>query len=251
MIEIKHRWGVAVLLRVDNDALSGANLSEANLSEANLGGANLSEADLFQANLCGANLFGANLFRANLSRANLRGVDLFRANLSEANLSEADLTGAYLTDANLSEANLRGANLTGAYLARAYLTDANLSGTILDPGAGMEYPTRTNARRAGFEIEGQDGEYLVGWRTRHSTNYGSTDYAPGTIHRAPWFSVDQSTACHPGLYLWPTREQAEEWELVPGGGDGVVRVACLRRETMEAGGKWRTKRLLVLPEGDA
>jgi hypothetical protein len=151
MIEIKNRWTGALLLCLQADNLSGAdlsdanlsdanlsdaNLSGANLSDANLSGANLSDANLSGANLSGADLSGANLSGANLSGADLSGADLSGANLSGANLSGADLSGADLSGANLSGADLRGANLSGADLSGANLSGADLSGadlkTVLD-----------------------------------------------------------------------------------------------------------------------
>ena len=61
MVEIKHRDG-RVLVTVDADTLSGADLR----------GANLRAANLFGADLRGANLFGADLRRADLRWADLR-----------------------------------------------------------------------------------------------------------------------------------------------------------------------------------
>jgi len=47
--------------------------------------------------------------------------------------------------------------------------------------------------------------------------------------------------CHPGLYLWPTREQAVEWER----GAAVVEVWVWEHEIHEAGGKARAKWLIA------
>jgi hypothetical protein len=94
MIDILHRWTVAVLFHSETaDTIAAAVL----------------EARECGANLCGANLCGANLCGANLCGANLRG-----ANLRGANLCGANLCGANLCGANLRGANLRGANLCGA-----------------------------------------------------------------------------------------------------------------------------------------
>ena len=87
------------IYKIDGDLILEVNseiLSEANLSEANLRGANLRGADL-------------------------RGADLSEADLSWADLSWANLRGAGLRSANLSGAGLRSANLRGADLRWAKL----------------------------------------------------------------------------------------------------------------------------------
>jgi uncharacterized protein YjbI with pentapeptide repeats len=73
-IEIRHKITGKVLMKVEAETLSEANLSGANLS--------------------GANLSWANLSWANLRGANLRWADLSEADLRWADLSEADLRGA-------------------------------------------------------------------------------------------------------------------------------------------------------------
>jgi uncharacterized protein YjbI with pentapeptide repeats len=87
MIQIKNYSG-NVLKEIDDNSLSGADLS-------------------------GADLSGAYLSRADLSRAYLSGADLSRADLSGADLSGAYLSGADLSGAYLSGADLSGANLSG------------------------------------------------------------------------------------------------------------------------------------------
>ena len=67
MIEIKHQWTGAPILRVEADSLIGANLTRANLTDANLIDANLTRANLIGASLCGASLCGADLTRARYS----------------------------------------------------------------------------------------------------------------------------------------------------------------------------------------
>jgi len=78
-VEIKSRWGEAVLFSCDVPIgiASGAALrhalEKATTAGANLAGANLAGAYLAGANLDGANLAGANLAGANLARAKLIG----------------------------------------------------------------------------------------------------------------------------------------------------------------------------------
>lgn len=62
---------IAVVARLDGEAVARRDLQGANLRGADLGGANLRRADLE-----GANLQGANLQGADLRSANLRGADL-------------------------------------------------------------------------------------------------------------------------------------------------------------------------------
>ena len=111
MIQIRNRFTNEVMISVDTDNLSDADLSGANLSDADLSGANLSDADL-----SGANLSYADLKGADLSYADLKGADLKRADLSGADLIRADLSGANLSYADLRNAGLSGANLSGANL---------------------------------------------------------------------------------------------------------------------------------------
>ena len=139
-VEIKSRWGEAVLFSCDvpigiasgaalrhaleKATTAGAYLAGANLAGANLAGANLDGANLAGANLAGAYLDGADLAGANLAGANLAGANLAGADLAGANLAGANLAGAYLAGADLAGADLAGANLDGAYLAGANLDGA-------------------------------------------------------------------------------------------------------------------------------
>ena len=225
---------------------SRANLSRANLSWADLRGANLREANLSGANLSGANLSGADLSRADLSGADLSGANLSEANLSGANLSGANLRGAGLSGADLSGAGLSGAGLSGADLSRAYLrwadlgradlSEASLSGTCLDPanapsGADGSFRKTSHGR-------------VLGYRTQRSTHAGSAEYMPGESYTAPVFSTCD-TDCHPGLYLWPTLEQAQEWAECYSA-DGIIKVSAKAVDVHSAGDKWRCKAFRVL-----
>jgi hypothetical protein len=175
--------------------------------------------------------------RADLSGADLRGADLSGAELSRANLRGADLNGANLISANLVGANLSGANLSGANLHGANLIGANLHGTCLAEDAALPEFADAEVEKAGLTV---DGEWLVGYRSAKSIHCGSAEYAPGTVHVAPWFSVDASTECHPGLYF-----ASKMWMLSGYPGEQLVECRALRAETVHAGDKWRAKRLWI------
>lgn len=158
---------------------------------------------------------------AEFNRQRPRGyIDLTGADLIMANLCRANLIDANLCRANLTDANLRGANLY-----RADLIMANLTKTVLDPA------NKPNADVSEFEC---DGEYIIGYRTKHS-NCGS-DYEAGQCYHAPYFSTCE-TECHPGLYLAPSMEWLEK-RCCRG---PYVKVWAKPGLTHRAGNKWRTK----------
>jgi len=95
---------------------------------------------------------------------------------------------------------------------------------------------------AGFVIE---GDFVIGWRTAQSQHCGEQKYEAGRCYAALVFSVDQFAPCHPGLYLAP-----KKWLLREYPDRALVRVAAVWTEIVHAGDKWRTRRLLVLPEED-
>lgn len=182
----------------------------------------------------GANLHGANLVGANLTRANLTGANLRWANLTDSDLDSATLMNADLTDANLTNAFLSRSDLDGSNLTRA-----NLSGTCLDPTAPCPPISDEEILSAGLRI---DGEWIVGYRTVYSIHYGENKYVPGMTYRAPVFSVCKHTACHPGIYFASTEWLGANYPCEP-----CVRCMALRRDTVHAGGKWRTRTLEVIP----
>ena len=179
-----------------------------------------------------ADLRSADLRSADLRSANLSGADLSRANLSGADLSRANLSGAYLSGAYLSGANLRSADLS-----RANLSGADLSSTCLDPARPLPPLTDEEIAAAGLEL---DGAWVLGWRTARSMHVGSTVYAPGSSHVAPWFSVDVEMPCHPGIYLASEAWLEREYQSAP-----RVRCRARRAELVHAGDKWRAKRLWI------
>ena len=209
-------------------------LSKADLRGADLGGVNLRGADLYGADLCGADLCGADLRGANLYGANLYG-----ANLCGANLCGADLGGANLYRVNLRGANLRGANLREADLRGADLRGADLAETVLDPSADVPKPRTLR----GFDVVGTKRPRVYGWRTQSSVHVGSTFYEPQTWYEASVFSVDETSSCHPGIYLAPLAWLQEQY-----GGHTFVRCWGYLDEMVQAEDKYRAKRIFVLDE---
>ena len=136
----------------------------------------------------------------------------------------------------LVEAN--GANLQGVSLQGANLRGANLSGTCLDPNAKIPQASDQAFLDAGFELS---GDYILGWRTQVSQHCGSTQYAPGQMYQAPWFSTDASTDCHPGLYLASKTWMEKNYPQA-----ALVRCKALKSEVLGAGNKFRAKRLWVM-----
>jgi len=201
---------------------------------------NLSFANLRYVSLSFANLRGADLRRANLGYVDLRGANLGYADLRYVSLSGADLRGANLRRADLSGADLRGANLSGADLSGADLSGANLSGANLGT-ADPSFPPVPVTDLSAFETYADDPDFIVGYRTRKSRYFGNTVYEVGNEYVAPIFSTLEYVACHFGIYLAPTREHSS----LDGNAD-LVKVVALRAETLKAGDKYRTKRVLVI-----
>ena len=205
---------------LENAVKLGADLTDADLRNANLTEANLTDAHLTDAQLTGANLAGANLTKTYLSYANL----------TNAHLTNAQLTGANLTGSDLTNADLTNANLTGADLTNAQLTGANLTGTCLDPN------NVPNGDWAGFEEVEGGSEFVMGYRTKKSIHVGNTVYEVGKTYEAPYFSTCPTTSCHPGLYLYPSKEAALKEN------QDIVKVVAKKSELHHAGDKWRCKK---------
>jgi len=153
-------------------------------------------------------------------RADLHEADLRMASLRMANLRMADLHGADLHTADLQEADLRGADLR-----MANLHEADLRSTVLDP------ENKPNADVVGFE---QSGDHVIGYRTREAGHIDK--YRDGRTYAADWFSTCV-TECHPGLYLWPTLEAAQEWSP----GNEIIKVETSPADIHHAGTKWRCR----------
>ena len=192
-----------------------------------------------------------------LRGASLSWADLSGANLHYANLSGADLSGANLCRADLSAADLRGANLWGADLRNAHLYGADLSAadllcTTLDPAASMPKLTDSDIRSMGLEIH---GNRVCGWRTAMSLHCANAEHYTPHHHPyvAPWFSVDTSSPCHPGIYLSGLARLREFLDENSIRDRRIVRVWCYRSELVIAGSyswrKCRCRRLWVTNEG--
>ncbi len=104
----------SILIRLNRQDLTNANLDYANLSGSFLLDADLTGATLVNAVLTKMDTRGINLTDANLTNATLRDTQLWGDNLTRANLTGADLTrmnfggGTKLTNANLTNASLEG-----------------------------------------------------------------------------------------------------------------------------------------------
>lgn len=224
MIEIRD-VNNKLLLKVDAQNLSGANLREANLRRANLSGANLRGADLRGANLRRANLRGVNLRCADLRRAKLWGANLREANLGCADLSGANLRGAGLGGAELRWANLRRADLRGAELIGHSIVpeegsfigwkqlQAKLIAKLLIPDdawrVGGLIGRKCRCKKATvLSITSADGEPRSIGFSDYNTDF---IYRVGEeVHAGPEATPDVTVECAPGIHFYITRAEAEE-----------------------------------------
>jgi len=178
----------------------------------------------------------AETLREAVEEAVKAGVDLSEADLANAGLSKANLAGAYLSGADLANAGLSKANLAGAYLSEADLSGADLSGTVLDPA-------RSPNGQGDF---GEADGWCIGYRTRRSPHVGYTTYEDGKEYRAEVFSVCPTTACHPGLYVYPTAERVRQ--DYPH--EEIIEVRFRRDDVHQAGTdeyiKWRVRAFDVI-----
>jgi len=107
---------------------------------------------------------------------------------------------------------------------------ANLSGTCLDPD---------NAPNGDVEGFAHHGEFVIGYRTRQAGHIDK--YRDGRVYSADWFSTSD-TECHPGLYLWPTLDDAIAWQKDA----EIIRVRTKPADVHRAGSKWRCRWFEVL-----
>jgi hypothetical protein len=162
--------------------------------------------------------------RANLQNANLQDANLYDANLQYANLQYANLQNADLQNANLQDANLYDADLQGA----------NLQGTCLDP-VNIPYCPREDFQ---YDADG----YAIGYRTEGTPAMCVGAYSVGQKYTANIFST-ASTECHPGLYLWPTLEQATAYrkDMHPVEYAQMIKVKTKLEAIHKTGTKYRCK----------
>jgi len=140
---------------------------------------------------------------------------------------------ADLWRADLRCADLRCADLSDADLSDADLSDAKLTNTALSPA------NTPNMQVGEFE---KSGRYIIGYRADSSINVGNTIYIPGERYTAPVFSTC-STACHPGIYLCPTIDEAADY---CGYNDRVVKCRSTAKQGHKAGNKYRFRWIHVL-----
>ena len=208
-MNIYHKNKKTILLTLEAQTLSDADLFRANLSGANLSGADLSGADLSHANLSGADLSGADLFRA----------DLFRANLSDADLSGADLFRANLFRANLSDADLSGVKTDTANDLAMARTQIVPEGTLIGWKqccnrvlVKLEIPAqalRSNATGRKCRAEYVRVLEVIGADTALSHFSPTTIYRPGETVTCDTWNPDRFIECGGGIHFYLTRIEAE------------------------------------------
>jgi len=158
---------------------------------------------------------------------NLEGIDLSFADLRGINFLKSDLDFADFKKANLENANFKNTTLKGTNFE-----GANLTNTVLDP---MNIPNGITDK---FET---DNGWCVGYRTRNSPIMGSNIYRVGEWYTAPIFSTG-STACHPGLYVFPTTGKVLDFT---GRNCAIVSVIFRSWDCHKAGNKYRVREFLV------
>jgi hypothetical protein len=128
---------------------------------------------------------------------------------------------------------LSGADLREACLREAYLSGADLSQTCLDP---------TNPPNGlADNFVDHDASWKIGYRTRESKYIGSTIYEVGELYKAPVFSTCD-TECHPGLYVFPTFQEAKREARYR---SEVISVLFEAHNLHKAGSKYRVTEFLV------
>jgi hypothetical protein len=113
--------------------------------------------------------------------------------------------------------------LQNAILWNTKFDGAKLTGTCLDP-------TNKPSGADGFMIE--NGR-AIGYRSE-------SNYVVGMTYKAPVFSTSP-TGCHPGLYLWPTLEQARAYCWF----STCIKVSAKPEDIHKAGDKYRCKEFHV------
>jgi hypothetical protein len=119
----------------------------------------------------------------------------------------------------LSEANLFGANLFGAVVEKTCLDTTNKT-----TGADKRF------RRV--------GKYVIGYRTAKAGHIDK--YRVGRFYTADWFST-ADTECHPGLYLWPTVDQARQYAAKYGIEGPIIMVRTYVKDVHKAGTRYRCR----------
>jgi len=201
--------------------LQGADLRSAYLRSADLQGAYLRSADLQGAYLQGADLRSADLRSAYLQGADLQGADLRSADLRSAYLLGADLRSADLQGADLRSADLQGALNTASALARIQFipeTGPFEGWKKCRNGVLVRLLIPEDAQRShGAERKCRASHAVVlevfGADMGISSYDAAVVYQKGCTIRARSFDTNRWNVCAPGIHFFPTRIEAEEFEL--------------------------------------
>jgi len=158
--------------------------------------------------------------------------------LSEVDFSGVDFTGETLNFRSFWNCLFVNSRLESVSMEETVFNNCDLYGTILDPNKTFDPPSIHALNVAGLNLF--NGK-VYGYRTLKSRHFGSTEYVPrDEPYKAPYFSTDKETACHPGIYLAGIKYLNYEY------GDGFyARVYCLHNEMIQAADKFRCKRLWV------
>jgi hypothetical protein len=84
--------------------------------------------------------------------------------------------------------------------------------------------------------------YIIGYRTKTSPFIGNNEYISGWYY-APYFSTCPYTSCHPGLYLFPSKQQVINY--CDCSIKEVIKVKAYIKDVHKAGDKWRCKKFFI------
>lgn len=222
-------------LRFANKNMSGAILDFSDLSCSDLSNSNLSKASLKKTNLFGANL-GHSIFRcAKLLNCTAENSRAIYANFSGANMRNSNFRYSDLHNSIFSYTDLIGTDFSFSALI----------GTYLDDEVPIQGLSAAELREAGFHVR---LDWVYGYRAKESyiaTNPVSKEimtYSPGKTYKAPFFSRDIMTSCHPGLYFCPTLDEAKCYS------HRIVKVRAKVGTVIQAIDKFRTPELFVVKD---
>ena len=91
-----------------------------------------------------------------------------------------------------------------------------------------------------YRIIEKEGEYVFGYRTRTSPIAGRK-LVDDRIYGCEVFST-ADTECHPGWYLWPTKQQAIDFSRAV----EIIKVKSRTKDIHKAGNKWRSRTIHVI-----
>lgn len=186
----------------------------------------------------------ADLCDVNLSRVDMRGVDLRNASLSGADLSDVNLSGSDLRGADLSWARLVRADLSYALLRQAVLGEADLTDATLPHfqicpeigefrawkcvATGHFWQCDIFVKRVAIPVlvpaDAKRTSNLINRKVRVSKvivisgrGYSPTWpnqllYESGMVVEAHEYNDDIRDDCAPGIHIFMTKREAEEWE---------------------------------------